>query len=424
MQNQFVFAIILLLTSLADVQPAALNKSAADIDFFKLYDNPEAHISLQKRLTTADRIAAHGYPSEHHHIVTEDGYIVGAFRIPYSHKLQNQNEYRPIVLIQHGLTSCSDAWILLGPNDGLPYLLADAGFDVWLGNGRGTTYSRNHTSRSTQHPYFWKFSWHEIGYYDIAAMIDYALETNGQGQKSIHYVGHSQGTTVFFALMSSRPEYNEKIKTAHMFAPIAIMTNMRNSLARSAGPYLGHQNIYSLLFSNQELIPHNSIIMNIFFNLCEPDQQLRVVCENVLEKLYDADRVNMTAMPDGMATHPAGFSSNQILHYLQEQQSGHFRLYDYGTKKNLEVYKSEQPPEYPVENISSEVHLWYADNDLMAAVEDVLALADRLPNTELHHMEDPMWDHGDFALNKEVRKYLNEPVITIMMEFEESNKEL
>lgn len=129
--------------------------------------------------------------------------------------------------------------------------------------------------------------------------------------------------------------------------------------------------------------------------------------------------IEQTAMPDGMATHPAGCSTNQMLHYLQEQQSGHFRQYDYGPQKNLEIYKSEQPPDYPVENISSKVHLWYSDNDDMAAVEDVLALSRRLPNMELHHMEDPLWDHGDFALNLEVRKYLNEPVIEIMKKFDQ-----
>ncbi|XP_030565276.1 lipase 3-like [Drosophila novamexicana] len=424
MQSQFLVLITLLATSVVGILPAAENAPPANIDFYKLYDNPEAHIGVRDRRTTRERISAHGYPAEHHHIVAEDGYIVGVFRIPYSHKLQNQNEYRPIVLIQHGLTSCSDAWILNGPNDGLPYLLADAGFDVWLGNGRGNTYSRNHTTRSTEHPYFWRFSWHEIGYYDIAAMIDYALEVNGQGQKSIHYVGHSQGTTVFFTLMSLRPEYNEKIKTAHMFAPIAIMTNMENKLVRKVGPYLGHQNSYSLLFSDQEIVPYNNILLSMFSNLCEPDQMLRPVCENALERLYSGGRVNMSAMPEGMATHPSGCSANQMLHYLQEQQSGHFRQYDHGPKKNLEIYKSEQPPDYPVENISSKLHLWYSDNDNMAAVEDVWALADRLPNRELHRMGDPMWDHGDFALNMEVRKYLNEPVIEIMKKFEEANKEM
>ncbi|XP_017856330.1 PREDICTED: lipase 3 [Drosophila arizonae] len=419
MQNYLLSLTFALLGLVAAINCAAVSAATPKIDFYKLYDNPEAHISLKDRRTTRDRIAAHGYPAEHHHIITEDGYIVGVFRIPYSHKLQNQDKIRPVVLVQHGLTSCSDAWILQGPDDSLPFLLADAGFDVWLGNGRGNTYSRNHTSRSPQHPYFWRFSWHEIGYFDIAAMIDYALKTNGQGQKAIHYVGHSQGTTVFFTLMSMRPEYNAKIKTAHMFAPIAIMTHMENKLVRTVGPYLGHRNEYSLFFADQEFIPSNDFLLSLFSNLCEPDYKLRPVCENVVQKLYAGNRVNMTAMPDGMATHPAGCSTNQMLHYLQEQQSGHFRQYDYGPKKNLEIYQSEVPPDYPVESISSEVHLWYSDNDDMAAVEDVLALSDRLPNMELHHMEDPLWDHGDFALNLEVRKYLNEPVIEIMKKFDQ-----
>ncbi|ALC46757.1 CG31089 [Drosophila busckii] len=421
MQYKLILALIFLFGYVWSVQTAAVDVAPVDIDFYKLYNDPDAHLAFRERRTTRDRMAAHGYPAEHHHVVTEDGYILGIFRIPYSHKLKNQDKKRPVVLIQHGLFSCSDAWILSGPNDALPYLLADAGFDVWIGNARGTTYSRNHTTLSTQHPYFWRFDWHEIGVYDMSAMIDYALKTNGQGQKSLHYVGHSQGTTVYFALMSTVPEYNKKIKTANLFAPIAIMKNMRNKLVRKAAPYLGHHNTYSLLFSSQEFIPHNSFISIMFFNLCEPDLNFRIVCNNVVGRLYDANRVNMTAMPEGMATHPAGCSTNQILHYLQEQQSGHFRQYDHGPAKNLLVYKSEQPPDYPVEKITSELHMWYSDNDIMAAVEDVLALAKRLPNHKLYHMEDPDWDHGDFALNKDVRKYLNEPVIEIMLKYEEAH---
>lgn len=148
---------------------------------------------------------------------------------------------------------------------------------------------------STQHPYFWRFSWHEIGYYDIAAMIDYALATNNQGQKSIHYVGHSQGTSVFFTLMSMRLEYNDKIRTAHMLAPIAIMTNMENPLVRLVGPYLGHRNTYSLLFSSQEFIPHNELLLSILFNLCEPDAHFRTNCANVMEQMNAESRVNVVS---------------------------------------------------------------------------------------------------------------------------------
>ncbi|RXG72728.1 Lipase 3 [Armadillidium vulgare] len=49
----------------------------------------------------------------------------------------------------------------------------------------------------------------EIGTYDDPAAIDYALSVTGQDQ--IYYVGFSMGTTVFFIMMSERPEYVDKI---------------------------------------------------------------------------------------------------------------------------------------------------------------------------------------------------------------------
>uniref|UniRef100_A0A1I8MEF3 Lipase n=1 Tax=Musca domestica TaxID=7370 RepID=A0A1I8MEF3_MUSDO len=388
-------------------------------DILRYFQDPEPNITLRPKITTADRIASHGYPAETHKVVTEDGYIVTLFRIPYSHKLQNQNAYRPIVLIQHGLFSCSDAWMGVGPDDGIGFNLADAGYDVWFGNARGTTYGRNHTSRSTNHPYFWRFSWHEIGHYDIAAMIDYALATNGQGQKAIHYVGHSQGTTVFFALMSSRPEYNEKIKTAHMLAPVAFMSNMSDKLVRTLAPYLGHHNTYSAFFDSQEFIPHNDLFSKLLYNACAPHSKLNSLCSSIAYMVEGPEsNVNMTALPIMVESHPAGASTNQICHYMQEQQSGRFCLYDHGPKRNMEMYGQITPPDYPLELISSQVHLWYSDNDDMAAVVDVERLAEKLPNRVMHHMEDPTWAHGDFAMHIEVKKFVSDPIVEIMNNYE------
>ncbi|XP_030565288.1 lipase 3-like isoform X1 [Drosophila novamexicana] len=419
MHDYFLSAIVLLVVIAVGVKSASIFITPFNIPFYKLYNPAESKLAI-KQPTTRDRIADHGYPVEHHHIVTEDGYILGVFRIPYSHKLQNEKEYRPIVLIQHGLMGGSDAWVSVGPNDALPYMLVDSGYDVWLGNGRGNTYSRNHTSRSTDKTDFWCFSWHDIGYYDIAATIDFTLKINGQGQKSIHYVGHSQGTTVFFTLMSLRPEYNEKIKTAHMFAPVAIMTHMKNQLVRLLSFFLGHTNIFSVLLSNMEFLPYNRNILTMISNICGHNRLLRPVCVYIVQKFYNGRRWNKTALSEGIGVLPAGCSTNQILHYLQELQSGHFRQYDHGPKKNQEVYRLKHPPDYPVEKISCKVHLWYSDNDVMTSVEDVLAFAKRLPNKELHHIEDPKWDHDDFALNMKLRTYLNEPVIEIISNFEKS----
>lgn len=120
-----------------------------------------------------------------------------------------------------GLSSSAADFVIGGTGASLPYLLADNGYDVWLGNGRGNIFSQAHTTMNTESHEFWKFSFHEIGVYDLPAIIDYALDKGNT--TSLTYCGHSQGTTVFFTLLSMRPEYNSKISTAHLMAPVAYM---------------------------------------------------------------------------------------------------------------------------------------------------------------------------------------------------------
>lgn len=63
-------------------------------------------------------------------------------------------------------------------------------------------------------PKFWDFSWHEIGIFDIPASIDYILKYTNQTKLS--YVGHSQGVTSFFVMLSELPEYNDKINIGNL----------------------------------------------------------------------------------------------------------------------------------------------------------------------------------------------------------------
>ena len=106
--------------------------------------------------------------------------------------------------------------------------MADEGYDVWMGNSRGNTYSKGHVNLSTSDAKFWDFSWHEMGVFDLPATIDYILGITGHSK--IFYIGHSQGTTCLFVLLSEKPEYNDKIIKVAAYAPIAFASHMRSPI--------------------------------------------------------------------------------------------------------------------------------------------------------------------------------------------------
>lgn len=114
------------------------------------------------------------------------------------------------VFIQHGLLGSSADWVLAGPNNSLAFLLADLGYDVWLGNVRGNTYSNRHTTYSKTDKRYWDYSFHEMAQFDVPAVIDYIIEIKSTENRyhmhatdnhKIIYVGHSMGTTVSLVIL-------------------------------------------------------------------------------------------------------------------------------------------------------------------------------------------------------------------------------
>ena len=199
-------------------------------------------------MSVPDLIESSGYSCQTHGVTTEDGYLLQLHRIPGP---------GPAVLLQHGMLCSSYCWVT-SDSTSLGFILADRGYDVWLGNFRGTRYGRRHTRLDPDKDLeFWRFTLHELGVFDLSATISSVLAVSGRS--SLSFIGHSMGTTAYLILASSLPERVTAVSRAVLLAPVVEPHNMRNLVGRLAGLH----GLYRRLFESLgvlEILPASILV--------------------------------------------------------------------------------------------------------------------------------------------------------------------
>ncbi|KRZ38777.1 High-affinity choline transporter 1, partial [Trichinella pseudospiralis] len=383
----FVFQFVLLLEKFAILyssvsQPVPVAEQMPSMP-------PEAY------LDTCGMASVLNYLCEEHIVVTEDGYILRIHRISNDKDALNISSVRKEpVLLQHGLLQSSIDWVINFDNESLGYLLADAGYDVWLGNVRGNTYGRQHKTLHPSSKLFWTFSFDEMAKYDLKAIIDYIF--NKTGKQALHYAGHSQGSLLGFILFSEEPTWAEtRIRTFHALAPVAYLGNT-TSFIKSIAPISGIMKFIIELFGGYEFLPSTKVLQIIGGNLCQG--RTAFLCENIILFIagYDYKHINSSRLPVYLSHSPAGSSTMNIIHYLQLMNSGKMQKFDFGKIGNLKKYGQISPPLYHANNVKLPVALYWGSDDIFSVEKDVLHLQSELPNLLGSYLYNET-DHLDFV---------------------------
>ncbi|XP_033217295.1 lipase 1-like isoform X2 [Belonocnema kinseyi] len=339
-------------------------------------------------------IEDYGYLVESHNIVTKDGYILEIHRIP-------------------GIRGSSADWVLTGPNRSLAFLLAENGYDVWLGNNRGNTFGKNHKSYLSTSFGFWDFSWHELGIYDLPATIDYILKTTKI--RNLNYVCFSQGCTQFLVMGSLMPEYNKKIRFTAALAPASALKNIKGVMTL-ASPFISFSKILVENLGYFELIPSSSLL-RIFTNyVCRENSGLQNFCYLLIFNIVGngLEEIDRVQFPDVFSYFPAGCSWKQVIHYISDTKE-YFGQYNYGLMKNLRLYNSTIPPEYPLKNVNVPIAIFHGPNDYLVPPQDVAILEKKLPNVVgRFFVTERKLNHLDFMFGRNIRHLVYNRVVQII----------
>ncbi|KAI3445934.1 hypothetical protein Pfo_002599 [Paulownia fortunei] len=330
-----------------------------------------------------------GFPCSEHTTQTKDGYVLGLQRVSSPSVVVRQRG-SPVLLI-HGLFMAGDAWFMDSPNQSLGFILADRGFDVWVGNVRGTHWSHGHVSLSEKDKEFWDWSWQDLALYDLGEMIHYIYSVTNS---KVFVVGHSQGTIMSLAAFT-QPDIAKMVKAAALLCPISYLEHITARFVLRLVKM--HLDEVILAMGIHELNFKSNLGTRIMDMMCDG----HVDCDDLLTSITGKNCCfNSSRIDFYLEFEPHPTSSKNLHHLFQMIRKGTFAMYDYGMWKNLKYYSQLKPPVFDLSSIPSSLPIWlgYGGNDALADVSDVQHTLKELPSKpDLLYLEN--YGHIDFLLS-------------------------
>uniref|UniRef100_T1JVK7 Lipase n=1 Tax=Tetranychus urticae TaxID=32264 RepID=T1JVK7_TETUR len=375
--------------SVESTNPTVAEKQA----FLQLFGNGDP----DEAASCGQLIESRGFQYERYYVTTEDGYILQNFRIINPYAREARNTLKPVLLVHPILASCA-SWLFNSPAS-LGFLLANLGYDVWLINARGTSYSTNHTHLDPEgnsfYPVFWDYSFYEIGIYDVTSTVEHIK--NETGFEKITVVAYSQGSIQMITQMSLMPWFQDNYDIVILAAPAGFVgeygffASIPNKPAQeffssSNGPY-----------------PSNSAFFYSSLSALCVNQLASPICVTFFGNLgFDRNQFNASRLSVYISLRDRSSKKN-LLHIFQSVERDHLSFFDYGEVKNYALYGSAEPPEFPYYNINPNKLIFMSGlNDQVIDQRNVQkfrnSLCDRVDTD--HIIQDPYWKHSFLAANE------------------------
>ncbi|XP_044254152.1 lipase member J-like [Tribolium madens] len=401
-----IFIFVIPLTS------SQINNACKNFEsYFNIYFSSDCFYIPDNHLSAPEIIKHHVGVFEHHKVTTEDGYILGLFRIPRINP-------KGVILLQHGFVQDATCWVSQY-NKSIAFWFWNAGYDVWMTNSRGTFYSKKHINLTSSDEEFWNFTFHEIGYYDLDAVIKHIkLATN---RSKLIILANSMGFTSSLVYASMKCEQAaENVQILIGLAPVWSLKYTKSLHKWITFPYV-HFILKSGLnrVINWYSFPEHDewMLWSIrLFNKIFPFKKLYVYLESLFygwsKDELDPSFINMVIDHFG-----APSSLKNYEHIYQISNYGEVRMFDYGNTNNLVTYGSETPPPYALENVSVPILLIYGTNDYLTQAGDIDALYQKLPEKVKvyeHQMAIDGFSHTDFYYGKHRYEMLYKKLIEFL----------
>ncbi|XP_060532070.1 lipase member J-like isoform X2 [Cylas formicarius] len=337
-----------------------------------------------------------GFKTENYSLILDDGYIITVFRV-YNEITQNT----PIVL-GHGSLTNPLSWVFAG-NNSLPYVLGNRGYDVWMVSFRGTAYSKGHVSLSPTDHKYWQFTFHQMGIYDVKSTLD--LVHNTTNKKAI-YIGYSMGTTNSYVYCSMLPDHcKQRLLGVISYAPVGYLLDAKGVLPILWQPFIWPiVKTVTYTFFNGEFfkpIPPLKILYKVL-SLTPLGNYAGVFALSFLFGFH-ISTIDPSYTPVALNRFQDTVGIEVYTHYSQCFNNKSFNQFNYGKKKNMQLYSQEYPPAYPLEKIPVPITMFVGKSDFLGTISassSMYSLLDSKSQCAYHIMEDHRWCHYDFVIAK------------------------